>query len=58
MTKKIISVILSAVVILGIFAAGTQNADNINHGTSGNSDNTATVKEIRYLNFKPEVADV
>ena len=58
MTKKIISVILSAVVILGIFAACTQNADNINNGTSGNSDNTATVKEIRYLNFKPEVADV
>lgn len=58
MTKKIISVILSAVVILGVFAACTQNADNINNGTSGNSDNTATVKEIRYLNFKPEVADV
>ena len=58
MTKKIISVILSAVVILGIFAACTQNTDNINNGTSGNSDNTATVKEIRYLNFKPEVAEV
>lgn len=56
MIKKIISVISAAVVLLCVFTAC--NGQNDMNTTSGNSDNNQTVKEIRYLNFKPEVAEV
>lgn len=59
MTKKILSVIIAAGIILGIFAACTRNTDGTNNGTSGGANNNSeTVKEIRYLNFKPEIAEV
>ncbi|MBQ7837383.1 MAG: ABC transporter substrate-binding protein [Clostridia bacterium] len=59
MSKKLLSVILAAGLILGIFAACTQNTDSLNNGSTGGANGTSpTVKEIRYLNFKPEVAEV
>ncbi len=58
MTKKILSVIIAATVVMGIFAACNQNTDKTDNGTSGSTNGTATVKEIRYLNFKPEIAEV
>lgn len=59
MSKKLLSVILAAGLILGIFAACTQNTDSPNNGSTGGANGTSpTVKEIRYLNFKPEVAEV
>ena len=52
--KKFISIFISAVIMLSVFAAC--NSDN----TGGTVDNgaDAAVKEIRYLNFKPEIAEV
>lgn len=59
MSKKLLSVILAAGLILGIFAACTQNTDSPNNSSTGGANGTSpTVKEIRYLNFKPEVAEV
>ncbi len=54
--KKLISVSLSAIMIMSIFAGCNTNKTNSNNNT--NSNTSATVKEIRYLNFKPEIADV
>ncbi len=55
MIKKLLSVISAISVLLCIFTACNGNTDM---GTiNGNSD-TAAVKEIRYLNFKPEIAEV
>ncbi len=53
--KKIISVFLSAIMMMSIFAGC--NANTTNSGNNNNSQ-AAKVKEIRYLNFKPEIADV
>ena len=57
MTKKIISVIAAAMLILGIFSGC--NSNDANNGTiTGEAGAEGTVKEIRYLNFKPEIAEV
>lgn len=56
MFRKIISLTLFALLLTGIFTACSNNSgDNNNDNTGGNQQ---TVKEIRYLNFKPEIADV
>ncbi len=56
MLKKFVSVISATVLFLCVFTAcnGNDNTDK----TSGAAGNNQTVKEIRYLNFKPEVAEV
>ena len=51
--KKILSVLLSVLVVGEIFTACKGKEDN---GGNNNSNNAA-VKSIRYLNFKPEIAD-
>ncbi len=56
MFRKIISLTLFTLLLTGIFTACSNNSgDNNNDNTGGNQQ---TVKEIRYLNFKPEIADV
>ncbi len=56
MTKKFISVLMAATVLICIFTACNGNSDT--GMTNGNQGNEQTVKEIRYLNFKPEIAEV
>lgn len=56
MTKKIFSLIAAAVLILGIFTACNTNTGNTPSSTDSGANET--VKEIRYLNFKPEIAEV
>ncbi len=56
MIKKFSAVILSALLLLCIFTACNGNMSS-NTGTNGGGTNS-TVKEIRYLNFKPEIAEV
>ncbi len=61
MFRKIFSVLLCAVLVTSIFAACNQNNPaNPSDSLSGNLTNqqNASVKEIRYLNFKPEIAEV
>ena len=54
MIKKILSIIISAATLLCVFAGCNGNtADEIQNSTANE-----TVKEIRYLNFKPEIAEV
>lgn len=55
MTRKILSVIISVTTVLCIFA-GCNGNDTSNDVTDNASNET--VKEIRYLNFKPEIAEV
>ena len=56
MFKKIVSVISAITVLLCIFTACNGNTDTgVTNGSQGNGQ---TVKEIRYLNFKPEIAEV
>ena len=57
MTKKILSVLAAALILLGVFSGCNRNKGGVNT-PSGNNADTATVKEIRYLNFKPEIAEV
>ncbi len=54
--KKIISVVLATAILLCVFTACNGNSDT--GMTNGNQGNAQTVKEIRYLNFKPEIAEV
>ncbi len=56
MIKKFSAVTVSILLLLGIFTACNGNMSS-NTGTNGGGTNT-TVKEIRYLNFKPEIAEV
>lgn len=53
--KKIISVVSAMAILLCVFTAcnGNGNTDK----TNSPSGNNQTVKEIRYLNFKPEIAE-
>lgn len=53
--KKIISVFLSAIMITVFFAGCNNNKTNNN---VDNNNTSASVKEIRYLNFKPEIAEI
>lgn len=61
MIKKILSVLLCTVLVTGIFAACNSNSatdpSDTGNGNLTNVQNTS-VKEIRYLNFKPEIAEV
>ncbi len=57
MFKKIIAVFTVTVIVAGIFAAcGRMNNGNVDGSDTNGTLNTA--KEIRYLNFKPEIAEV
>ncbi len=61
MLRKIFSVLLCVVLVSGIFAAcNRNNPTNPSESLSGNLTNqqNTSVKEIRYLNFKPEIAEV
>lgn len=55
MFKKVFSVVLAVILAAGIFTACGNNADT---GNTDNQNQTGKVTEIRYLNFKPEIADV
>lgn len=55
MTKKLLSVLLSALAVCGLLTACNSNKPTTDKENTGSS---ATVKEIRYLNFKPEIAEV
>lgn len=55
MFKKLISVFAAVLVTCGIFAACNGNKPTTEDNTGSNA---AKVKEIRYLNFKPEIAEV
>ena len=52
--KKFVSIFISALFILGIFSAcnGNNTSDTGNEGANGK------VTQIRYLNFKPEIAEI
>ena len=52
--KKIFSIFISAMLIMSILAGCNGNKDNTTNNTG--TDNKVT--EIRYLNFKPEIAEV
>ena len=56
MIKKFVSVISAIVVLLCVFTACNGNTDM--GETGGSSGVSESVKEIRYLNFKPEIAEV
>lgn len=56
MIKKFVSVISAIAVLLCVFTACNGNTNT--GETGGNSGAAESVKEIRYLNFKPEVAEV
>lgn len=56
MIKRIFSLIAAAAVILCVFTACNGNGTTTNP-SAGNNANQA-VTEIRYLNFKPEIAEV
>ncbi len=59
MLKKSIAVLTVLCLAASLLTACRKNIDDISQGTSRHSNGTlSTVKEIRYLNFKPEVADV
>ena len=47
--KKIIALTLASLFVFGIFTAC---------GKTDTGDDVESVKQIRYLNFKPEVADI
>lgn len=53
--KKVFSILICCAVIAAVFV-GCKNDKNNNNGTNPNNQNAA-VKTIRYLNFKPEIAD-
>lgn len=55
MFRKIISVAVAVILFTCIFTACNSRTDN---GGTQAGNNTQTVKEIRYLNFKPEIAEV
>lgn len=62
MAKKLLSILLCTVLVAGAFAAcnrspSTDPSDS-GMGNLTNTGNSTSVKEIRYLNFKPEVAEV
>lgn len=61
MIKKLLSILLCTLLVTGIFAAcnRTPSTDpsESSMGNLTNAQNTS-VKEIRYLNFKPEIAEV
>lgn len=60
MLKKLLSVFLCTIIIAGIFTACGESGkldSSINRTNISNGQNN-TVKEIRYLNFKPEIAEV
>ena len=54
--KKILSAFLCIAAISFAFAGCTGKAENNNNNNNTNANNAA-VKSIRYLNFKPEIAD-
>lgn len=56
MIKKFVSVISAIAVLLCVFTACNGNTDM--GETGGSSGVSESVKEIRYLNFKPEIAEV
>ncbi len=56
MTKKILTAILSASLVFCIFAGCNGNQNSINNSGAGGMNES--IKEIRYLNFKPEVAEI
>ncbi len=58
MAKKLISVITSVLIVASIFTACNRSTGNNTVSSNNNSGTAATVKEIRYLNFKPEIAEV
>ena len=53
--KKIFSLLICSVVIAASFAGCI--GDNDNNGTTNPNNQNAAVKSIRYLNFKPEIAN-
>ena len=61
MAKKIFSVLTAAIILISTFAGCNRNpvtdTSGINGSNSANQEGTS-VKEIRYLNFKPEIAEV
>lgn len=57
MPKKLLSAIAAAAVILSIFSGCNSNTGN-EKTTTAAGGNSSSVKEIRYLNFKPEIAQV
>lgn len=60
MLKKLLSVFLCTVIIAGIFTACGESGklDSSVTGTNMSNGQNNTVKEIRYLNFKPEIAEI
>ena len=57
MAKKLLSVFLCAVIAAGILASCSNNASS-DPDVSGEGTPATSVKAIRYLNFKPEIAEV
>lgn len=58
MLKKLLAIVIAAASVLCIFTAC--NGNTADGGMTGTNTNglDETVKEIRYLNFKPEIAEV
>ncbi len=56
MFKKIVSLTLTILIFATVFSACSKSATSNENTDAGN--NQQTVKEIRYLNFKPEIAEV
>ena len=56
MFKKIVSLTLTILIFATVFSACSKSATSNENTDAGNDQQT--VKEIRYLNFKPEIAEV
>lgn len=55
--KKVLSVLMSILIIGAVFTACSGKNDNDDNNNNNANSNNAAVKAIRYLNFKPEIAD-
>ena len=58
MIKKLLSVVISVSVILCVFAGCNGNGTNTDMTGGTENGSAETAKVIRYLNFKPEIAEV
>ncbi len=61
MLKKILSVILCAAFTVCFFTAcggNTENNESVSGADASKGQIASTAKEVRYLNFKPEIAEV
>lgn len=58
MIKRFLALVASFAIFAGLLSACNRNMTNDNNGTNNAGNAQGTVTEIRYLNFKPEIAEI